>query len=41
MFEIDKLMRILSIFMGIGPLVVAVSGFVEIRKQFILSNLVL
>lgn len=41
MFEMDKLMRILSILMGLGSLVVAVSGFVEIGNNFILSNLFL
>jgi hypothetical protein len=41
MFEMDKLMRILSILMGLGSLIAAISGFVDIANEFVLSNIFL
>ena len=41
MFETDKILRFVSILVGIGFLVSSVSGFVEVSKDMVISNVFL
>tara|TARA_B110001469_G_C9534919_1_gene265790 strand:- start:417 stop:785 length:369 start_codon:yes stop_codon:yes gene_type:complete len=41
MFELNNLLRILSVILSIGFIIASITGFNEISKEFILSNLIL
>ena len=41
MFELNNLLRILSVILSIGFIISGITGFNEISKEFILSNLIL